>query len=118
MSSEVTSLQELDDLLDRLEEEAERGDPLIVGLEMPNGASLSLGLGRSESVLNYVDSPDPPYYSSLGDEGAEGSIVFYLDGHWTELPRSAAIPIEDAREAMRRFFETGKRPENVRWQAD
>jgi Immunity protein Imm1 len=92
---------------------------LSAGLERPDGAALSIGLGRDHSVLNYMSSPYPPYFTSHDEEAdTDGTVVFFYYGHWSEFPADAAVPMADAREAARRFFETGERPDNVAWQMD
>lgn len=112
----VRSVEELDQLLDRLTHDA--SDPLVAVLEPPGEAALSIGLGSDRSLLNFISSPDPPYFTSQGLEKSDESIEFFYCGELTEYPRRALIPVEDAREAMRRFFKTGERPDNVGWQMD
>ena len=40
-------------------------------------------------------------------------VELYINGHWSEFPADAAVPMADAREAARRCFETGERPDNI-----
>jgi len=113
--------QELDKTLDALACQAEYDKhPLIVELVQPNDATLSIGVGRDESVLNYSRSPDPPYYTSLGDQDQDESdvVAYYYYGHWSEFPRRSCVPNDKAREAARRFLTDGERPNNVRWTQD
>lgn len=118
-SAPVTSVAELDERLNELDRQARASQPLIAGLERPDGAALSIGLGRDCSVLNYMTSPDPPYFTSHDAEAdADGTIVFFYYGHWSEFPADAAVAMDDAREAVRRFFEDGKRPDNIDWRMD
>jgi hypothetical protein len=42
--------------------------------------------------------------------------VFYLHGHYSDFPPDAAVPAGAAVEAMRRFYATGQRPDNIAWQ--
>jgi hypothetical protein len=115
----VHTVQELDERLDELDRQARASQPLVAGLERPDGAALSIGLGRDRSVLNYMSSPDPPYFTSHDEEAdTDGTVVFFYYGHWSEFPADAAVPMADAREAARRFFETGERPDNIAWQMD
>ena len=118
-SAPVHSVQELDERLDDLERQARDHQPLVAGIERPNGAALSIGLGRDRSVLNYMSSPDPPYFTSHDEQGdVDGTVVFYYYGHWSEFPADAAVPMGDAREAARRFFRSGERPDNIDWRMD
>ena len=75
-------------------------------------------LGREVSVLRYVGaSGNPPYFSSPGHarvRDAEG-VVFYYYGHWSEFPPSAAVPSEDAVEAVRYFCEHGELSPLIDW---
>jgi len=116
--SQVTSQEELDRELDRLNAEASASEPMIVSAIHPGGAVLSIGLGRDSSYLNFAASPDPPYYSSLGDEAADGVVEFAYGGQPTEYPRNALVPLNVAREAARKFLKTGERPSGLRWQLD
>ena len=66
---EVNSRADLDALLDEIAAESERDKkPRLVSVNLPDGTSLALGLGRRESVLQFVSaSADPPYFTSRGD---------------------------------------------------
>jgi immunity protein Imm1 of predicted polymorphic toxin system len=83
-------------------------------------AALSIGLGRDRSALNYMSSPDPPYFTSHDPDSddEDGTVVFFYYGHWSEFPADAAVPIDDAREAVRSFFADGQRPSNIAWRQD
>jgi hypothetical protein len=113
----VRSVSELDALLDRLTAEAESGVPFMVTVARPDGATLSIGLGRAESVASYVSgSLDPPYFGSRGDGEREEHIEFVFGGELTEFPPGSAVPTEAAREALRVFFETGELSPKIGWE--
>ena len=119
--SPIGSLSELDERLDRLYAEAEAGEPFIVELVQPQrGAALGMGLGKTASVLAFKQSELPPYYQSVGDAeplgGPHDLVVFYYQGQWTEFPAKGLVSMESARSAMRTFFQTGERPNNIRWE--
>jgi hypothetical protein len=92
--------------------------PLIAEVTLDEGDSLSIGLGREVSVLSYVGaSRNPPYFSSQGSlrvSGGEGVVFFYY-GHLTEFLPSAAVPVEDAVEAVRYFCEHGELSPQLSW---
>jgi Immunity protein Imm1 len=112
----VGSVQELDALLDRLTVEAEADLPFVVVLAREDGSTLSIGLGSAESVASYVSASwDPPYYISRGDEERTEPVRFIYSGEMTEFPPWSAIPTEQAREAMRHFFETGELSPRIDW---
>jgi hypothetical protein len=112
----VESIDELDHRLAVLTEEAKKR-PFMAELIATNGNSLSMGLGREETVLSWVPANnDPPYYASKGNPNAEGTIVFYYSGDWSEFPRWSAVPVPAGWATMREFFQTGERPSTVEWQ--
>jgi hypothetical protein len=113
----VAGVDELDELLDRLAREAESGDPFVVELVADDGATLSMGLGRPLSVVDYVSaSLDPPYFQSVGQDGHDEPLVFYYRGEWSEFAPESAIPTEQARAALRRFIESQSLPDNINWE--
>jgi hypothetical protein len=118
-SAPVSTAEELDQRLDALDEQARDSQPFVAELVRPDGAVLSIGLGRDASVLNYSASADPPSFTSCDPDGGQnGTIVFHYYGHWSEFPADAAVPMDDAREAVRSFFADGQRPSNIAWRQD
>jgi hypothetical protein len=117
-SRHVATVEELDEELDRLTQQAERDEPFVVELAAPGHGALSMGLGRPETVLAYTAvSLDAPYYASRGEASADGYLEFFYLGSLSEYPREAAVSIDAGREAMRRFFERPDAlPANVEWQ--
>jgi hypothetical protein len=114
--AEVGSVQELDRLLDDLTQQAKK-EPFMAELISPKGDSVAIGLGRDGSVLSWVQAGgDPPYYGSKGNPKASDLVVFFYRGAWSEFPGSFVVPIAEAREAMRLFFESGQMPRNVDWE--
>ena len=114
-STEIVHDQDLARLLDDIERDAP--ERVIAEIVAPDGARLGIGLGGTRSVLVFNPSPQPPYFMSRGDTAStDEGPVFYLHGHWTEFPASALVPRAEAREAARRFVQTGDRPDNVSWQ--
>jgi hypothetical protein len=115
----VETWGELAEILDEIDAEARRGEPIIVELIADSGLSLGVGLGAPQSILQInMSSPRPPYYESVAgsqsvamDEGQ----VFYFQGHPIEAPPEALVSKEIARAAVRLFFETGERPTNLEW---
>lgn len=113
------TLEELEAILSDLQSVAARDKPLLVCVERsPGKDSLSIGLGRAVSVLNFVaGSGDPPYYTSRGDsDDDDGTMHFYFMDSWSEFPNKCAISLEDALSAMRHFWRTGERDPAVRWE--
>jgi immunity protein Imm1 of predicted polymorphic toxin system len=105
------------ELLARLHDIAsEAGEtPPLVSLSNPDGGALTIGLGREYSVVNYIRSVDEPDWISRGTLGRDESPVFYFHGHYSEFTPGSAVSVDEAVEAMLRFFRTGRRPENLEW---
>ncbi|UWZ58376.1 hypothetical protein Daura_20655 [Dactylosporangium aurantiacum] len=113
----VTCDDELRQALADVERDAAR-EPLIAEVTLDGGDSLSIGLGREVSVLSYVAaSGNPPYFSSQGSSRVRDGkgVVFYYYGHWSEFPASAAVPIEDAVQAVRYFCRYGGLSPQLQW---
>lgn len=112
----VSTVEELDRLLDGLGQEARTMQPLIVFAVNSDGDSLSIGLGRSSTVLSFTPRPGrESNLASVGDINAPGTIVFYTYGHLSEFPRWQCIPLRMGRDAMRDFFEKGVLSDQVAW---
>ena len=114
-SATATSESELDELLDRLTDAANREHPPLVLINNEAGA-LSIGLGESVTVLCHLPpDSDPPYHISLGDAKAQGTIDFYYFGHHSEFHRRNTIPIGLARRVVREYASEGKLSERIVW---
>lgn len=106
----VNDEAELLDLLDEIEGQA-ADSPDLVDI-LPDGAkvSLTIGLGRGETVLSLtpVDG-NPPFYASRGDSAAEGTIDFLYFGAPTEFPRWQVIPTSVGKEIAAAFVTSSDR---------
>ncbi len=117
----ITRTQELDEWLDRLSRQAQATEPFIVELIEPQHGALGMGLGGSSSVLAFNGASGlPPYYLSAGEDEfpadtPASTVAYYYQGEWTEFSKASLVPIEAARQAMRIFLESGRRPDNIRW---
>lgn len=115
----VPDADELERLLDRLSAEAAATQPFVVEFATSAGARLGVGLGASAgSVLSFNQSDDPPYYVSAGrpESADDNDVGFYYQGHWSEFPEEALVPVELSRKAVEQFLATGERPEAVDWE--
>ena len=118
---DVSTEEELDQLLDRIHRDSEGNTPRFIELCNADGDTLQLGLGRPYSLLSFTPGDgEPPYYASKGDPSLAGNpphiLFYYLGGHYSEFPASTAIDTTAAREAARIFLQTEARPTNVEWQ--
>jgi hypothetical protein len=113
----VASTSELDALVDQLTLQAREKLPFIVTVARPDGATLSIGVGRDESVASYVPaSLDPPYYLSRSGAQRSEPIEFVFSGQASEYPPESVISVEAARRALRTFFETGELTGEIAWE--
>ena len=114
----IGSREELDAKLDALERAARKGKPLIAELVEPRAGTLGIGLGSDVSVVyfNRADG-EPPYLISSGDSALADHrfLVFFYAGVWTEFPPETAIHPDAARDAMREFLRTRRRPQLLSW---
>ena len=98
-------------------EAAER--PNIVHLTSNSNDTLSIVVGArslSNLAFKYAHS-DPPYYSSRGSSSADEPflVAYALARHHTEIPQRYVIPMSDALNAVRQFFDSNKLPTCVKW---
>jgi hypothetical protein len=111
----VEDVAELDAILDRLTVLAGNGQPFIVELVTDDGSTMSMGLGLPQSVLSYLPgSLNPPYMESFAGAGDE-ALAFYYRGELSEFSPETAIPVEQARDALRYFLKTQLLSDNVNW---
>ena len=111
---EIDTLDELDRILDELEGQAE--EPFMVELFRDDGASLSLGLGRGVTVLDYVRADfNPPYRQTYAPGTTQQSIWFRFRGDASEFPPEATVPYPKGRAALRHFFVTGELTPDLSW---
>jgi hypothetical protein len=112
---ELASVEDLDRALEELELHAVH-DPELVVLVRDDGASLSLGLGRPVTVLDYVPgNRGPPYFRSVSSQPARESLWLRFAGEPSEYPPDAAVPIAVGRRAFRHFLCTGELSRELSW---
>ena len=113
----VHTIEDIDRLLDRHQQDCTAA-PVLATVELPSsGDSLSIGLGRAESVLNFVSgSGDPPYWSSVGEREEDEAVSFNFMGEHSEIPLRHLIPMGVARQSLRYFAQTGKLSHKVTWE--
>jgi hypothetical protein len=113
----VTCEDEFRHALAEAEQDAARL-PMIAEVTLDDGDCLAIGLGREVSVLSYVGaSKMPPYLISQGLARARDGegVVFHYYGHWSEFPPPAAVPVEEAVDAVRYFCEHGELSPLMNW---
>lgn len=129
---DVSTLAKLDASVDKIHQAA-AGWPhpvevLLYHLDQEDGMrSLRVALGREASVVEWErerpgDGGDwqvqERFLSSNGGTDDEPYLIVGGDREGSEPARCPAwevVPIAGAREAVRRFFRTGQRPDNLTW---
>ena len=114
--AKVRSVEDLDRLVDQLTSEASEGLPFAVELYIRDGTGMYIVVGRQESHVEFFSAHShPPVIGCRGPWDDDDLVEFTYRGQYSELPKRFTVPISDAREALRRFFQTGKRPDNIAW---
>jgi hypothetical protein len=114
-SETVTTIAQLDALLDRLHTQSLRDSPMLVSIDGAAG-NLTIGLGHAQSVLSYVPpDADPPYLVTTNKSKEMSEIDFFMDGHHSPFQAKHLISMEMAREAVRVFVEHGALLCDARW---
>jgi Immunity protein Imm1 len=118
----VTTLDELDAALDELDRVARREGPRYAFISFDDDTELnllSLGVGADRVPVSHTDErcdgSEPWDVQSCGDGAASGCTEWgYMDS-WNKVANRLLVPAPQAREAARRWFENGARPDNVTW---
>jgi hypothetical protein len=115
--ADVHSLDELERLIDELSLQAQGELPFSVELYGNVDTCLSILVGGEVSHLEFFSAKSrPPVVVSSGPWSDDEFVVCTHRGHYSEMPKKYCIPVADAREALRRYFLTGERPDNVAWE--
>jgi hypothetical protein len=114
--ADVATAAELEEILGGLAHERHDALPLGAFLTAPDGKWMGIGLAEP-SVLTFQQGADPPYFMSAGlaTPTNDDPLVYSFQGHWTEFPAEAGIPLERALAAAKEFFVAGDRPAGVEW---
>jgi hypothetical protein len=118
----VSTPAELDAALDALDALARGDGPRYAFVSFDDETELnilSIGVGADFVPLGHTDerpaSSKPWDVQSRGDVTASGWSEWGYMNTWNEIPNRFLVPAPDAREAARRWFEAGQRPDNVVW---
>lgn len=111
----VSSLAELDAVLDRVAAESDPDYPFTAIIARGEALmNISQGPGWSIVDFSYLNG-DEPFHSSLGDRRAAGEVTVMFCGELTFVPRSQCIEPEKAREVTRHFYLTGGLSPAIWW---
>jgi len=96
-----------------------RGYPRLIQAIAPNGATMSIGVGRAESVLNYIAPDQHPAYTAIGSNpSSQETIAFSICGEETQLSRRYAMAFEKALNGFTFFCESGNMSSEFQWEQD
>ena len=112
----VTSYNSRVDRIKRIKNEAEKYIPIhfSVDIAINSKGILSVGLGETESVIVWYNSTDDVYLTSLGDEQAIGSKLYYF-GDWSDMSNKYAISWEAALLVIKVWIKTGDIGNCIKW---
>lgn len=113
----VKQVLTFDDLLSLLMAlpKSESGD-LAIGVDVNDqeGNGLSIGIAHEGWLLIFGDAKHTHMAFSVGDQNATGDVVFRFHQQ-EQLPRRYLLSVDDAIQAIRCWFETGKLSDAVKW---
>jgi hypothetical protein len=115
--AEFDSLVQLEELIDQLTLKAAANKlPIAVQVCLNAETGLLITVGSEVSHVEFASpSGHPRGVGSRGPWDDDELIEADFMGQISELPRRYWVPIADAREALRRFYLTGARPDNITW---
>jgi immunity protein Imm1 of predicted polymorphic toxin system len=114
----VATVQELDELLDRVQEQARsEGRPLLVDINVTDDRLLCLGMtvDGELSMVSYDDMESGVALLSRGTSDSGGQVEFFSGNQYSYFPARALISSQTAREAAREFLRTGRPSTAVDW---
>ncbi|SDP17478.1 Immunity protein Imm1 [Actinopolyspora xinjiangensis] len=90
------------------------GEPEFPDARLLVSSSPNTGWG----ALNYVDphTPHGRVVDSYNPDAEANAPILPLDPDGADFPNSAALPLEQVREAITEYCRTGQRPTRVEWQ--
>lgn len=113
----LTSPADADALLTRMAEAQGPGElPRMASLEdEESGEVMDVGINGTRGFVTHISLTGGSAISTNGSDSRE--VVQYDEqAHVREVPTSAEIPVDQVREAVRRFIASGGvRPDNVTW---
>lgn len=113
----LTSPDDADTLLTRMADDQGPGElPAMAVLENDEtGEVLEAGINGERGFVTHISKTGPNVISTNGSDSRE-MVEYDEQAHVREVPATAEIPVDQVREAARRFVASGgARPDNVIW---
>lgn len=105
-STVVTTVDELELVLDQLVLDYCPEQPIIITIDGPKGESIYSGIGAQ----SFVSSCEPPYLTTVGDNLADGEVEFFFHGHHSPITYRNLIQLEVSKKIVKEFFISGQLP--------
>lgn len=115
--AEFRTLQELEQLIEQLTVQAYEQNQLI-GVEVcvDDDSCLLITVGREETHMEFYSTAGKPLVVVCrGPWDNDELITYNHGGQWSEMEKRYCVPSMEARVALRIYFETGLRPNNITW---
>jgi hypothetical protein len=113
-SREINTAAQAAELIDELKSSVTT-PTLVTFRDDPAGLAFGYAVGREKTVLTFQHSNDPPYYVSLGSN--DGDVEWFCSAtQYSEFLHRNLIDHDDARRALREFFNTRELPSAVKWE--
>jgi len=123
LDSQEIPIKSLDDLtaqFERIRNSLIEDNPIVL-LIHSNGNELTIGISEAGGFVQHTDeSRNPPYFVSVNRSvlGDSDTVVFFIDGHATEISRRNIISLDKALRVAEHFCQDGLRPtELIDWEA-
>jgi hypothetical protein len=98
---------------------ATHGRPTLVELSLDDQSAMGIVVGGERSYAMFMYTPNGPVYYSLNRAASEAEdgepLIYNQFGSQSEADYDTTISPAEAWEALRLYFETGKRPQTIDW---
>ena len=113
----VNSETELIALIQDLDSNAKNDNyPISVEIKVNEGTVLSLVVGMEITVLHfYHEKNSSKYFVSEGEDTIDEWVSFFMQDHFSEMPRKYFVPSTLAINAIKEYYRSGDKPTNVHW---
>jgi hypothetical protein len=113
---EIISFSDLEILLDILTQKALATSPFSVELFMDDETGFLMTVGANESHVEFYSKTEhPPVVACQGDFDSDELFDFLRQGEPSSVSKRSCVSREKAETAIRSYFLTKKRPNNIRW---
>lgn len=95
---------------------ASDASPITVELRVNEESAIQIIVGLKISPLIFYSRLQSPHYSvSLGPFNDDEWVIFYHHDEYSEMPLKYFLETNVVYEAVKKYFQTGLRPDNINW---